>query len=71
MDVLVLLGIVIMICFTVLLMAAIIRYAIDSSKTSKKIGDLIREVHALKMEVKKQNEGKQVNNEKHILDKRI
>lgn len=69
MDVLVLLGIVIMVCFFVLVMAAIIRYAIDSSKTSKKIGDLIREVHALRVELKKQNEGNQVND--HIIDKRI
>lgn len=39
----------------VLIIAAIIRYAIDSSNTSRKLDILIKEVHYLKTEIKKCN----------------
>jgi hypothetical protein len=48
-----------------LILVAVIRYAIDSSKTSKKFDDLIVEVQMLRKEINNQN------NKKHIIDKRI
>jgi hypothetical protein len=42
----------------VLIFAEIIRYAIDSSKTSKKLDVLIKEVHYQKTEIKKQQHHK-------------
>jgi hypothetical protein len=48
-----------------LILVAVIRYAIDSSKTSKKFDDLLFEVQMLRKEINNQN------NKKHIIDKRI
>ena len=49
----------------ILIFAAIIRFAIDSSKTSKRLEDLIIEVQLLRKEMKIQSE------KKHIIDKRV
>lgn len=55
----------------VLIFAAIVRYAIDSSKTSKKLDLLIKEVHYLKTEIKKQQHHKQQDDSKHIIDEKV
>ncbi|SHN73187.1 hypothetical protein SAMN04487896_3157 [Paenibacillus sp. ov031] len=55
----------------VLIFAAIIRYAIDSSKTSKKLDVLIKEVKFLKTEIKKQQSNKQRDDSKHIIDEKV
>lgn len=55
----------------VLIFAAIVRYAIDSSKTSKKLDVLIKEVHYLKTEIKKLQHHKQQDGSKHIIDEKI
>ncbi|UOK65026.1 hypothetical protein MT997_11945 [Paenibacillus sp. OVF10] len=55
----------------VLIFAAIVRYAIDSSKTSKKLDVLIKEVHYLKTEIKKQQHHKQQDGSKHIIDEKV
>ncbi|MEO2214550.1 hypothetical protein ABGV40_27140 [Paenibacillus amylolyticus] len=55
----------------VLIFAAIIRYAVDSSKTSKKLDELIKEVHYLKTEIKKQQHHKQQDDSKHIIDEKV
>ncbi len=61
-----------LICFiVVLIFAAIIRYAVDSSKTSKKLDALIKEVHYLKTEIKKQQNHKQQDDSKHIIDEKV
>jgi hypothetical protein len=48
-----------------LIFIGIIRYAIDSSKTSKKFDDLLFEVQLLRKEINN------LNNMKHIIDKRL
>ncbi|WFR62340.1 hypothetical protein P9222_29670 [Paenibacillus amylolyticus] len=55
----------------VLISAAIIRYAIDSSKTSQKLNLLIKEVRYLKTEIKKQQHHKQQDDSKHIIDEKV
>ncbi|MNW54412.1 hypothetical protein D3C74_320120 [compost metagenome] len=55
----------------VLIFAAIIRYAIDSSKTSQKLDILIKEVRYLKTEIKKQQHHKQQDDSKHIIDEKV
>jgi len=55
----------------VLIIAAIIRYAIDSSKTSQKLDVLIKEVQFLKTEIKKQQSKKQQDDSKHIIDEKV
>lgn len=55
----------------VLIFAAIVRYAIDSSRTSKKLDVLIKEVHYLKTEIKKQQHHKQQDGSKHIIDEKV
>jgi len=55
----------------VLIFAAVIRYAIDSSKTSKKLDVLIKEVHYLKTEIKKQQQHKQQDDSKHIINEKV
>ncbi|MGE6664148.1 hypothetical protein [Paenibacillus xylanexedens] len=55
----------------VLIVAAIVRYAIDTSKTSKKLDMLIKEVHYLKTEIKKQQQHKQQDGSKHIIDEKV
>lgn len=55
----------------VLIFAAIVRYAIDSSKTSQKLDVLIKEVHYLKTEIKKQQNNKQQDDSKHIIDVKV
>ncbi|ETT38055.1 MULTISPECIES: hypothetical protein [Paenibacillus] len=55
----------------VLIFAAIVRYAIDSSKTSKKLDVLIKEVHYLKTEIKKLQHHKQQDGSKHIIDEKV
>ncbi|GAS80396.1 hypothetical protein [Paenibacillus amylolyticus] len=55
----------------VLIFAAIVRYAIDSSKTSKKLDVLIKEVHYLKTEIKKMQHHKQQDGSKHIIDEKV
>ena len=63
--------ILLFICFFVfLIVVAVVRYAIDSSKTSKRLEYLIKEVHYLKTEIKKQNNNKQGDN-KHIIDEKV
>ncbi|MFB8372893.1 MULTISPECIES: hypothetical protein [Paenibacillus] len=63
--------IALILCFIVfLIVAAVIRYAIDSSKTSKRLEDLIKEVHYLRTEIKKQNNNKQGDN-KYIIDEKV
>lgn len=63
--------IALILCFIVfLIVAAVIRYAIDSSKTSKRLEDLIKEVHYLRTEIKKQNKNKQGDN-KYIIDEKV
>lgn len=47
---------------TLLLLGPIIRGAIDSSRTSKKLDDLVVEVHKLRREIKEN---------KHIIDKKV
>lgn len=55
----------------VLIFAAIVRYAIDSSKTSKKLDVLIKEVHYLKTEIKKLQHHKLQDGGKHIIDEKV
>lgn len=55
----------------VLIFAAIVRYAIDSSNTSRKLDVLIKEVQFLKTEIKKQQSNKQRDDSKHIIDEKI
>ncbi|MCZ1265930.1 MULTISPECIES: hypothetical protein [Paenibacillus] len=63
--------IALILCFIVfLIVAAVIRYAIDSSKTSKRLEDLIKEVHYLRTEIKKQNNNKQGDN-KYFIDEKV
>ncbi|SEL10609.1 hypothetical protein [Paenibacillus sp. OK003] len=63
--------IALILCFIVfLIVAAVIRYAIDSSKTSKRLEDLIKEVHYLRTEIKQQNNNKQGDN-KYIIDEKV
>jgi uncharacterized membrane protein len=63
--------ILLFVCFIVfLIVVAVIRYAIDSSKTSKRLEDLIKEVHYLRTEIKKQNNNKQGDN-KYIIDEKV
>jgi TM2 domain-containing membrane protein YozV len=47
---------------SLLIFVLVIRYAIDSSQTSKKLDDLIDEIRMLRKDIKKQS---------HIIDKRI
>jgi hypothetical protein len=49
-----------------LILIVIIRYAIDSSKTSTKFDELLDEVRMLRKEIKDQD-----NKRKHIIDERI
>ncbi|WP_440117727.1 hypothetical protein [Paenibacillus sp. QZ-Y1] len=64
--------IVSLICFiVVLIVVAIVRYAIDSSKTSKKLDVLIKEVHYLRTEIKKQQPNKQQDDSKHMIDEKV
>ncbi|HBU84330.1 MULTISPECIES: hypothetical protein [Paenibacillus] len=63
--------IALILCFIVFfIVVAVIRYAIDSSKTSKRLEDLIKEVHYLRTEIKKQNNNKQGDN-KYIIDEKV
>lgn len=63
--------ILLIICFFVfLIVVAVVRYAIDSSKTSKRLEYLIKEVHELKTEIKKQNNHEQ-DEKKYIIDERV
>ncbi len=63
--------ILLFICFFVfLIIVVVVRYAIDSSKTSIRLEYLIKEVHELKTEIKKQNNNKQ-DEKKCIIDERI
>lgn len=63
--------IALILCFIVfLIVAAVIRYAIDSSKTSKRLEDLIKEVHYLRTEINKQNNNKQGDN-KYFIDEKV
>jgi len=63
--------VVLLLCFIAfLIVAAVVRYAVDSSNTSKKLEDLISEVHYLKTEIKKQNKNKE-DDKKHIIDEKI
>ncbi|SLK13044.1 MULTISPECIES: hypothetical protein [unclassified Paenibacillus] len=63
--------IALILCFIVfLIVAAVIRYVIDSSKTSKRLEDLIKEVHYLRTEIKKQNNNKQGDN-KYFIDEKV
>jgi len=63
--------IALILCFIVfLIVAAVIRYAIDSSKTSKRLEDLIKEVHYLRTEINKQNNNKKGDN-KYIIDEKV
>ncbi|MEO2260408.1 hypothetical protein ABGV43_26255 [Paenibacillus amylolyticus] len=55
----------------VLIFAGIIRYAVDSSKTSQKLDLLIKEVHYLKTEIKKQQRHKQQDDSKHNIDEKV
>lgn len=55
----------------VLIFAAIVRYAIDSSKTSQKLDVLIKEVHYLKTEINKLQPHKQQDGSKHIIDEKV
>lgn len=52
---------------TFLIVVAVVRYSVDSSDTSKKLDDLIKEIHYLRSEIKRQNNRKQDDN-KHIID---
>jgi hypothetical protein len=54
-----------LIVLTLIILIAIIRYAIDSSKTSRKFDNLLFEVQMLRKELN------MLNNKKHIIDKRI
>ncbi|NUU79786.1 hypothetical protein [Paenibacillus xylanilyticus] len=63
--------IALVICFIVfLIIVAVVRYAIDSSKTSRRLEYLIKEVHYLKSEIKKHNHNKQGDN-KQIIDEKV
>lgn len=53
-----------------LIVAAVVRYGVDSSKTSKKIEYLINELHYLRLEMNKQNNNKQDDN-RHIIDEKV
>lgn len=53
-----------------LIVAAVIRYAVDSSKTSKRIEDLISEVHSLRIEMNKQNNNRHKES-RHIIDEKV
>jgi hypothetical protein len=46
----------------VLILVAIMRYAVDSSRTSRKIDQLIDEVRTLRREMKQQS---------HVIDKKV
>lgn len=52
------------------IIAAVIRYAIDSSKTSKKYDVLIKEIRFLRTEIKNQNNVQQEKN-KNIIDEKV
>lgn len=57
--------VVLMLLWTVivlLILTAIIRYAIDSSKTSRKMDQLVDEIRILRRELKQQS---------HIIDKKV
>ncbi|MCD9025454.1 hypothetical protein [Cohnella silvisoli] len=63
--------VILLLCLiAILIVAAVVRYAVDSSKTSKKLGDLITEVQYLRNEIRKQNDNKKIEN-KHIIDERV
>lgn len=51
--------------FSFLIIAMTIRYAIDSSRTSRHIASLLQEVQSLRADLRKQNE------QTHIIDKRV
>ncbi|MGG4132410.1 hypothetical protein ABEW19_29595 [Paenibacillus illinoisensis] len=53
-----------------LILAAVMRYAIDSSKTSKKFDVLIKEIRSLRTELKNQNNVQQEKN-KNIIDEKV
>lgn len=60
--------VILFICIiTFLIVVAVLRYAVDSSDTSKKLEVLIKEVHYLRSEIKRQNNREQ-DNKKHIID---
>ncbi|MDQ0170610.1 putative membrane protein [Paenibacillus tundrae] len=56
--------------FAFLIIAFVIRYAIDSSQTSRRLDVLIQEVRYLRAEVKRQNQGDSDDNN-HIFDKKV
>ena len=63
--------VVLLLCFIAfLIVAAVVRYAVDSSKTSKKLEDLISEVHYLRTEIKKQNKNKE-DDKKYKIDEKV
>ncbi|MCG7377369.1 hypothetical protein MH215_10210 [Paenibacillus sp. ACRSA] len=53
-----------------LILAAVIRYAIDSSKTSKKFDDIIKEIRSLRTELKNQKKVQQEKS-KNIIDEKV
>lgn len=56
--------------FAFLIIAFVIRYAIDSSQTSRRLDVLIKEVRYLRAEVKRQNQGNSDDNN-HIINKKV
>ncbi|KAA8785421.1 hypothetical protein ABIE27_003783 [Paenibacillus sp. 4624] len=54
----------------VLIVAAVVRYAVDSSKTSRKLDLLMKEVHDLRTEVRRLQHTKQQDS-KHIIDEKV
>ncbi|MEY8744437.1 hypothetical protein AB9M62_34545 [Bacillales bacterium AN1005] len=56
--------------FAFLIIAFVIRYAIDSSQTSRRLDVLIQEVRYLRAEVKRQNQDNSDDNN-HIFDKKV
>lgn len=60
------LAVVLLLCLIAfLLLAVIVRYGVDSSKTSKRLADLVNEVKLLRAEINK------LKAKEHIVDERV
>jgi len=55
----------------VLIVAAVVRYAVDSSKTSRKLDLLMKEVRDLRVEVRRLQHAKEQEDNKYIIDEKV
>jgi len=65
-------GFILSILVTFLILSAIIRYSIDSSRSAREIKELVHELRMLRKEIKEIKDiNKEIKENKHIIDTRI